>query len=487
MKRRIDTQGGGERAKRRAVDLESTLDRQDTRVFRELKRINKDHPLWTYFTRPKQAAFGAALNFINLSTFESLKETLIKAIETYRRANRIAKSNATRVLDRYEPSKTETGKLVVMFMNIGSGDCIFIKTPKGKTIVVDCGQRSSPENREEYLKEIKDMLTSPLFLGGRRKTLYALILTHPDKDHYNEVKRILDPSVSDVLHAFYTSDKQGYSERRADTFLNHSQVLNKVTINSSTVQIKTSEEKGWERIYSRIADKRMIQILGHDPDKKNWDEDTCNIYLLAAGVPPKYADTKQNAGSIVTLIEAHNRFEKEHDPNNTFSRKVLLCGDATYSTEDFLLKEHKDLISNVDLMQLEHHGSGTEHAGDEFVKTVNPVLAVASSGPHDSDRNPRWSTIEAFVDRTDIRMCKEMDSHKLKYAQFGRWTDMNNNTWSEQFLTYGLFTTESNNDLCFIIDKDGNLIRKFSRDGSTHTYTISRQGKRTVTLEPIKK
>ncbi len=500
MKRRLgdDPDGaqpapaGEPHAKRfKSEPLPRPFDASVDAILTELKQINKGHHLWTYFKRTEQQSLGTALNLIDRPNFENLKHRLETAKLMYEEASKIELANRANDLNIYVPSEIQTtDKLVVMFMNIGSGDCIFIKTPKGKTIVVDCGQRSSLRNREYYREEIQDMLKSPLFLGGDQQSLYALILTHPDKDHYNEVTTIIEPCVSSVMHAFYTLKKGQYSSRSTYQYLGKAKILNRVTINSSVVDIQTSEREGWEKLYYKIADKRMIQILGYDRERANWDEDTCNIYLLAAEVPKKYRDTKQNAASIVTLIEVHNRFEEHDDPDNEFSRKVLLTGDATLSTEDFLLEEHNDLIGDVDLVQLEHHGAGTEHAREAFVSKINPVLAVASSGPHKSDMNPRWDTIEKYVvphPAHPHRLCRQMDQHKIKCSENGRWTNKEDNPWSRGFSTYGLFTTESNNDVCFIIDKDGNLIREFSDSNNTHTYTISRRGNVTLSSTPIKK
>jgi hypothetical protein len=49
------------------------------------------------------------------------------------------------------------GELVVLFMSIGNGDCIFVRTPGGSVIVIDCGSRKRPDGN--YRKRITDVLT----------------------------------------------------------------------------------------------------------------------------------------------------------------------------------------------------------------------------------------------------------------------------------------------------------------------------------------
>jgi beta-lactamase superfamily II metal-dependent hydrolase len=457
--------------KRKKESIGDNLRGEDKEIFYKLKEINNKHSLWTYFNQLDQESFGPNFNFIVMETFSHFERKYQDAVKQYDNDNEIKKANNANVLNTYVANKSQTGNLVVMFMNIGSGDCIFIQTPKGKTIVVDCGQRCRPE-RADYQTEIKNMLKSVVFLGGENNPLYALILTHPDQDHYNEVKEIIAPCVSEVLHLFYTLDKAGYSENKTNQFMNKAKIINKVTINNDEVSIDTSEEKGWMNLYDKDKNKRKIQILGNRQGRAAWDEDNCNIYLLAAEVPNHHNDTQANAASIIILIEAHGR-------------RILLCGDGTLSTESFLLSAHPDIIKNVDLMQLEHHGSGTEHAGIKFVATINPVLAAASSGQHQTDMNPRWNTIVKYVTSTKSndskhRLCESMDHHKIKYADLKGWTNMNKNEWIKTYPTYGLFTTDSNSDLCFMVDKDGNLIREYSVGEDTYTYTIDKEGTVTV-------
>lgn len=68
------------------------------------------------------------------------------------------------------------GNLQVYALPVGQGDCTIIQCPTGQIIVVDCG--SSGGNR----------LTSQqiqLFLGNRIGDVVAIIVSHPDRDHFN--------------------------------------------------------------------------------------------------------------------------------------------------------------------------------------------------------------------------------------------------------------------------------------------------------------
>ncbi|MGH9201552.1 MAG: hypothetical protein ACRD2A_09980, partial [Vicinamibacterales bacterium] len=124
-----------------------------------------------------------------------------------------------------------------------------------------------------------------------------------------------------------------------------------------------------------------------------------------------------------------------------------------------------------------------------------PYIAVASSGRHDSDLNPRWSTIARYIDHEDKafhegvthtrsahRLSKEVDAHGLRYGDGARFIEPNFaiNHWivTKKYQKYGLYTTDSDmGHLFFVIDRHGNLIRRWDRDDGTHTVTIDSAGK----------
>jgi hypothetical protein len=413
----------------------------------------------------------------------------------------------------YKVSGSEDDKLVIMFMKIGSGDCILIKTPKGNVIVIDCGTRASPtEGRPNYRQEIKDMLGSSLFLNGEKQSLYALILTHPDADHYNELIKILKPKVSVIRHIFYSFALALYNEIPMDKILDLGTFKNQVSIDWTQTDVYSEQPTPIKQQRYDMSNLNRIQILGSAAARgpsgeafDGWNEPNCDIYLLAGGLPDEVpsgaassaAETNRefyrgklrkrtgasenNSGSIVTLIQAHGR-------------KVLLCGDATYATEAFLTEKHPTRINNVDLAQMEHHGSGTAHAGNTYVDAINPVLAVASAGTHGGDFNPRWRALRKYLGGssnrskrlglTALRLRTDMDEHDLLYGVPG--TKMGDKaSWEGDWMTeqkkppkpsykqHGIYSTHSSRDLCFVIDADGNLFRKFSKEKEDGTYTVS--------------
>src|SRR5699024_9033579 len=61
--------------------------------------------------------------------------------------------------------------LTVHFIDIGQGDAIYVKTPNGKNILIDAGNRAKGHDVVNYLKKQKV------------KTIDVMIATQPDTDH----------------------------------------------------------------------------------------------------------------------------------------------------------------------------------------------------------------------------------------------------------------------------------------------------------------
>ena len=428
----------------------------------------------------------------------------------YRKREEWSEAGAKLGKKKYQPGGIADGDLAVSFMAIGNGDCIFIKTPAGSVIVLDCGTRSQPKSDLSYRKRIQDTFKNSFLKAGvsKKKTLpdlKALILTHPDQDHYNQLVPIIEPNIGKIQHLFHSADLTAYKappradktavtpapgrkvvkapriEAKTEEFLRtKTTIKNRVTIHAKQVKLTTTGATGTLPYTVDVA-KKSIKILDED-----WNGNKCEIILLAGEVSDatqtnrevlatetrpgqKFTDkrdryakplkrgtgTDSNAGSIVTLIKA-------------YGKKILLCGDATYLAEIFLLQNHKETIRNVELAQMEHHGSGTQHAGGVYVETINPLYSVASSGEHAGDENPRWRAIEKYLGLKKIkvrdkkqktrpvRLKADVDAHTLEAYGDDEKSLIDLKTW-QPHEKKALYSTRTNGDLGFILSPTGEL------------------------------
>ena len=108
------------------------------------------------------------------------------------------------------PLALAQGSLEIHFINVNQGDCTLISCPNGNKILVDCGSSGCSDQtgaRDHILGE----------LDPDDPELQALVITHPDKDHYNLLPTVLNGvSVENVVMAGKTSE---YGQCKFDKWL----------------------------------------------------------------------------------------------------------------------------------------------------------------------------------------------------------------------------------------------------------------------------
>ena len=71
---------------------------------------------------------------------------------------------------------TGTQLLEIHFIKVGQGDCTLVKTPNGKSILVDCGSIGGLFDEHRVKQYIDNVL-------GANPEIDLLVVTHPDGDH----------------------------------------------------------------------------------------------------------------------------------------------------------------------------------------------------------------------------------------------------------------------------------------------------------------
>jgi beta-lactamase superfamily II metal-dependent hydrolase len=281
----------------------------------------------------------------------------------------------------------------IIYFDVGQGDTILIVCPDKRLVMIDCGSTKglTESDKDAIATEIRE------HAKNNKAKLNALILTHPDKDHYNQVIALLHQrsitsngggktstsldtvTIENVYYsAVGTEEKPLFAYKEAAVGTNirlkkfKTQNLHKIVINEQAQECLTYQSSDAFDVAkvnkSNIASYRYELFAGKTQKGDQW-----KVSLIAGccEAPGATFAVKNNAISLVTLLEIG-------------SYKALFLGDATSSTEDFLMKQHKALISNVTFAHVAHHGSDTS-SGEAFVKAVNPKGAqittqVAESG-----------------------------------------------------------------------------------------------------------
>ncbi|RVX45801.1 beta-lactamase superfamily II metal-dependent hydrolase [Nonomuraea polychroma] len=289
------------------------------------------------------------------------------------------------------------GNFYLAFVKVGQGDCTVMTTPGGKVVLIDCGTLAADrESDEAYVKRVKGILTDRMFLGNTTK-LDILILTHPDRDHFNQLKRVVPNNVE--AHTVYHSLKFD-KYHRAQAWVRRTVIRESLIKRVDLGPDKSGKHKA---LLAGVAIPKAdatnkIERLDTDGGLTVVAENDCTVTLVAAGVDNDFAETEgeianelqTNAASIVTLVEVHGK-------------KILLCGDATFDTEDYMIGSGmKNRISGVDYINAPHHGSVETSSSQSFVDHVRPrerVVVSAAFFGNSRHHLPSRTIVQRWVDR----------------------------------------------------------------------------------------
>lgn len=224
------------------------------------------------------------------------------------------------------------GLLTVSVLNVGQGDAIYIEAPNGAQFIIDGGPGSA------LLSELGHVM--PFF----DRTLDGIMITNPDKDHYEGFLALLSRyKVGRVVEAGTYSDTSTYA------------ALEKM-----------------------IEDKKMPKVIAKRGMKIMIDSER-GVYIEILFPDRDVSKLSTNDGSIIARLVYGNT-------------SVMLQGDAPEKIESYLLSLDA-LQLDADILKIGHHGSRTSTAL-EYVKAVSPNYAVISSGKDNRYGHPHKEVLE---------------------------------------------------------------------------------------------
>ena len=209
----------------------------------------------------------------------------------------------------------------VIYFNVEQGNMALIHYNK-KNVIVDIG--STTENLASNV-----ILN---FLNKKNiKRIDAIILTHFHADHINGLteKLIKSAEIKSVMYSCPKEETKEYNE-----ILN---LLNKNNI--SKIEVTKGDN-------IKIGDID-INILSPDVNEKINDKDVAN------------------ANSIVSVITMKDK-------------NLMFMGDSTKNTEKSILITNSNLVNNIYIYQVGHHGSKTS-TSDEFLSKLKINIGVISA------------------------------------------------------------------------------------------------------------
>lgn len=235
--------------------------------------------------------------------------------------------------------------LSIHMIDVGQGESILVVTPNNKTILIDAGEYHEGRKVKAYLRK------------HRIDKIDLLIGTHPHSDHIG--------GLSEIIHNF-----------EVDQIMMPKKLHNSATFENLLIAIESNHLKiNTPELHKKIP----------------FDED---IQLQFLGPIKEYGDNL-NLWSIVLRLEYRNQ-------------SFLFTGDMEKEAEIDLINfyDEKSLAANV--LNIGHHGSNTS-TSEEFLRAVNPDIALISTGKNNAYDHPHNEVIQRLEDnkvwiyRTDIQ------------------------------------------------------------------------------------
>ena len=237
------------------------------------------------------------------------------------------------------------GKLTVTFLDVGQGDGIYIEVPDGSRFLVDGGSSS--------VSSVGEYRLLPFLRYQGTRNLDAVFVTHPDADHCNGIKEILEqddiiikclvlPDISEEVKndAFRDLEDMAKKGRTPVVYLSRGQTLQ----------------------------KEELTITCLHPEKEYEVEDP-NAYSL-----------------VLELVYGNFR--------------ALLTGDLEGKGEqDFeeYLKNPRPHRERITVLKAAHHGSAYS-TGAELLEALTPIYTVISCGKNNSYGHPHKELLERLED-----------------------------------------------------------------------------------------
>lgn len=270
----------------------------------------------------------------------------------------------------------------IHFLNVGNGDCTWIKHANGANSVIDVclaksnplskaqdavaemfsastnavkgnfNQAASPENPIEYLQQFGV------------NSIFRFILSHPDMDHMDGMQDFFNTfSPANFWDTTNNKPKPDFNKpcRYSESDWNFYQSIRKNTSNPKCLHLYAGA-KG--QYYNQGDDTRSgngLSILAPTPSLVT-DANSCGEY---------------NDCSYVILY-SYKKF------------KVLFCGDACNNTLNHLLKNHRSDISNIDLLIAPHHGR-KGNIDFSFLDVMKPQLTFFGNANSEHLAYNEWS------------------------------------------------------------------------------------------------
>lgn len=286
--------------------------------------------------------------------------------------------NSDKFIFGVDESIAERDDLIIHFIDVGQGDCIFIQFPDGKNMLIDGGLAKTSDSVITYLNN----------LGVEKIDL--VLATHSDADHIGGL-----PAIFEAYEVSYCLRPMVYYGGAKKLFF------------SGSFNISPSDDSAFYcQTDSYFAFLNAVKAEGCGWSFFNKDSDFTQVFNCN-GIKNSYtfdfftpvADVKN-----ISYQESNN-----YSPICMLSYSkcnVMFVGDAEeYTEKEFLNFYKNNPYPDVDVLKVGHHGS-SDASSANFIAAIEPEYAVISCGAENEYGHPSSQTLNrlssCWIYRTDV-------------------------------------------------------------------------------------
>jgi len=290
-----------------------------------------------------------------------------------RRAMGLALLVTAQVLPVLEADPPGDGRLHLSVLDVGQGDALVVRSPRGRTCVIDAG--GSPRGR----LDTGERVVGPFLWTQGVRRIETIVVSHAHPDHVG--------GVPFLLRAFGVGAVwEGPAPRHDGSYRSLDDKLARAHVERRSVARGMHDD--WDGV--------DLAVLGPHPVRAPW--------------------SVRNGDSVVLALRLGEV-------------RFLLTGDADASAEKELVRSAGEGLA-VTVVKVPHHGSGGSSSA-AFVRATRPRIAVVSVGGRNPFGHPhpdilaRYRETGALVYRTDRdgAVTVSTDGHRLWVRTVGEAFD----------------------------------------------------------------
>lgn len=291
----------------------------------------------------------------------------------------------------------------IHFLNVRDGGCSIIKHNSGHVTMIDVCNANSQQDVTEAMK-IMDSTARQGIRGNFQqkrcpvnpieylkklgiKRIFRYIQTHPDMDHMDGIEALFD-------------------EFSPTNFWD-------------TCNTKEMQTSNWNGSPYRKSDWQFYKKL-RDTDSQE-DPKRLTLYSGARGRYYNEGEDGDRGGDGLHILAPTKELVKAANENGedyndcsyvilyqTGGNRIVFAGDSHDKTWEHILNNHKELITNIDLLIAPHHGRSSDRSY-EFLETLRPTLTFFGNAPSDNLAYDAWGKRDLKIITNNQANCMVVD------------------------------------------------------------------------------